>query len=61
MEEYIEVKDYSYDRFVIPYERLIDWEAWLEDMDDTDLPDWAEPVEERRVIFSSYRIEGEEY
>jgi len=56
-EEFTEVGDNDGHRYVIPYERLYDWDEFINDEDDYDVPEWAEYIDGGRIIFCDYRVE----
>lgn len=58
--EHCIVKDDSGHTYVIPFEKLVDWNAWLESDEDSELA-WTPPSFARifsgRVVFKDYRID----
>lgn len=55
-EEYTEVVDDSFHHYVIPLARVNDWDLWVQDEEDWDVPDYAERIDGGRLIFTDYRI-----
>lgn len=59
--EYVEVQDNDGHRYIIPYEKLSEWEEFVDlpsdDERSWDTPDFAEYLDGSRIVFTSYRLE----
>lgn len=58
--EYTEVQDDSTHHYIIPFERLEDWEKFLEIPEDDErsweVPEWAERIDGGRIVFKEFKI-----